>query len=71
MGVVKKAKHEAKAAKRKGKKDAGKVKHKGKKVKCCEAHDCSVPGLQADSPPSRSASERPRSGSSSPYRRRS
>lgn len=33
MGVAKKAKHEAKAAKGKTKKDAGKVKHKGKKAK--------------------------------------
>ena len=38
MGVAKKAKHEAKAAKGKTKKDAGKVKHKGKKAQeCCEA----------------------------------
>ena len=38
MGVVKKAKHEAKAAKSKSKKDAGKVKHKGKKVKNAAKH---------------------------------
>jgi hypothetical protein len=38
MGVVKKAKHDAKAAKGKSKKDAGKVKHKGKKVKKAAKH---------------------------------
>jgi hypothetical protein len=38
MGVVKKAKHEAKAAKGKTKKDAGKVKHKGKKAKNAAKH---------------------------------
>jgi hypothetical protein len=38
MGVAKKAKHEAKAAKSKTKKDAGKVKHKGKKVKNAAKH---------------------------------
>jgi hypothetical protein len=38
MGVAKKAKHEAKAAKRKTKKDAGKVKHKGKKAKNAAKH---------------------------------
>ncbi len=38
MGVAKKAKHEAKAAKSKTKKDAGKVKHKGRESQeCCEA----------------------------------
>ena len=38
MGVAKKAKHDAKAAKRKTKKGAGKAKHKGKKSQeCCEA----------------------------------
>ena len=38
MGVAKKAKHEAKAAKSKIKKDAGKVKHKGKKAKNAAKH---------------------------------
>jgi hypothetical protein len=38
MGVAKKARHEAKAAKSKAKKDAGKVKHKGKKVKNAAKH---------------------------------
>ena len=38
MGVAKKAKHEAKAAKSKPKKGAGKVKHKGKKVKNAAKH---------------------------------
>jgi hypothetical protein len=38
MGVAKKAKHKAKAAKRKTKKDAGKVKHKGKKAKNAAKH---------------------------------
>jgi hypothetical protein len=38
MGVAKKAKHEAKAAKRKTKKDVGKVKHKGKKAKNAAKH---------------------------------
>jgi hypothetical protein len=38
MGVAKKAKHEAKAAKSKTKKDAGKVKHKGKKAKNAAKH---------------------------------
>jgi hypothetical protein len=38
MSVAKKAKHEAKAAKSKGKKDVGKVKHKGKKVKNAAKH---------------------------------
>jgi hypothetical protein len=38
MGVAKKAKREAKAAKRKTKKDAGKAKHKGKKVKNAANH---------------------------------
>jgi hypothetical protein len=38
MGVAKKAKYEAKAAKSKARKDAGKVKHKGKKVKNAAKH---------------------------------
>jgi hypothetical protein len=38
MGAAKKAKHEAKAAKRKTKKGAGKVKHKGKKAKNAAKH---------------------------------
>jgi hypothetical protein len=38
MGVAKKAKHEAKAAKSKTKKDAGKAKRKGKKVKNAAKH---------------------------------
>ena len=38
MGVAKKAKHEAKAAKSKTKKGAGKVKHKGKKAKNAAKH---------------------------------
>jgi hypothetical protein len=38
MGVAKKAKHEAKAAKKKTKKDVGKAKHKGKKVKNAAKH---------------------------------
>jgi hypothetical protein len=38
MGVAKKAKHKAKAAKSKTKKDAGKVKHKGKKAKNAAKH---------------------------------
>ena len=38
MGVAKKAKHEAKAAKNKPKKGAGKVKHKGKKAKNAAKH---------------------------------
>ena len=38
MGVAKKAKHGAKAAKSKTKKDAGKVKHKGKKAKNAAKH---------------------------------
>jgi hypothetical protein len=38
MGVAKKAKHKAKAAKSKTKKDAGKVKHKGKKAKNAARH---------------------------------
>jgi hypothetical protein len=38
MGLGKKAKHEAKAAKGKTKKDAGKVKHKGKKAKNAAKH---------------------------------
>jgi hypothetical protein len=38
MGVAKKTKHEAKAAKSKTRKDAGKVKHKGKKVKNAAKH---------------------------------
>lgn len=38
MGVAKKAKHEAKAAKSKSKKDANKIKHKGKKVKNAAKH---------------------------------
>ena len=38
MGVAKKAKHEAKAAKSKAKKGAGKVKHKGKKAKNAAKH---------------------------------
>jgi drug/metabolite transporter (DMT)-like permease len=38
MGVAKKAKHKAKAAKSKTKKDAGKVKHKGKKARNAAKH---------------------------------
>ena len=38
MGVAKKAKHEAKAAKSKTKKDAGKAMRKGKKVKNAAKH---------------------------------
>jgi hypothetical protein len=38
MGVAKKAKHGAKAAKGKTKKGAGKVKHKGKKAKNAAKH---------------------------------
>jgi len=38
MGVARKAKHEAKAAKSKTKKDARKVKHKGRKVKNAAKH---------------------------------
>jgi hypothetical protein len=38
MGVAKKAKHEAKAAKSKTKKDVGKAKHKGKKAKNAAKH---------------------------------
>ena len=38
VGVVKKAKHEAKAAKSKTKKGAGKAKHQGKKVKNAAKH---------------------------------
>jgi hypothetical protein len=38
MGVAKKAKHKAKAAKGKTKKDARKVKHKGKKAKNAAKH---------------------------------
>ena len=38
MGLGKKAKREAKAAKGKTKKDAGKVKHKGKKAKNAAKH---------------------------------
>jgi hypothetical protein len=38
MGVAKKAKREAKAAKSKTRRDAGKVKHKGKKVKNAAKH---------------------------------
>ena len=38
MGVAKKAKHDAKAAKNKTKKGAGKAKHKGKKVKNAAKH---------------------------------
>jgi hypothetical protein len=38
MGVAKKAKREAKAAKSKTKKGAGKVKHKGKKAKNAAKH---------------------------------
>jgi hypothetical protein len=38
MGVAKKAKHKAKAAKGKTKKDVGKVKHKGKKAKNAAKH---------------------------------
>ena len=37
-GVVKKAKHEAMAAKGKTEKDAGNVRHKGKKVKNAARH---------------------------------
>jgi hypothetical protein len=38
VGVAKKAKHEARAAKSKSKKGAGKVKHKGRKVKNAAKH---------------------------------
>ncbi len=38
MGVARKAKHEAKAAKGKSEKGAGKVKHKGKKAKNAAKH---------------------------------
>jgi hypothetical protein len=38
MGVAKKARHEAKAAKSKTKKDAGMIKHKGKKAKHAAKH---------------------------------
>ena len=38
VGVARKAKHEAKAAKSKTKKGAGKVKHKGKKAKNAPKH---------------------------------
>ena len=39
MGVAKKAKHKAKAAKSKTKKDAGKVKHKGRKPRMLRSTD--------------------------------
>jgi hypothetical protein len=38
MGLVKKAKHDAKAVKGKTKKDVGKIKHKGKKAKNAAKH---------------------------------